>query len=306
MTKDGTMSKTRMQGVFAVATTPFGPGGEQQLDVLAQGVDRALAGGVDGILTQGATGEALALTAAERDAQVRATIETVDGRVPVVVGALAYRPEDVVELIDVAARAGAAAAMVTPPFYGGLAPEAAAAALDLVLERSQLPVMIYNNPPATGVDLLPEQLAPLRSRDTFWSIKETSGAATRVAELRRALGEDVEVFVGADGIALEGLLQGASGWVAASAYLAPASCARLWALAQAGDWNGAAALWRRLGVPLGQIEGSPAFISLIKQGLGALGLEQGPVRPPLPTSASDAVAEVVEAVTTLEQEAQHG
>lgn len=291
---------TTMQGVFAVSTTPFGPDGQQQLDVLAQGLERALEGGVDGILTQGATGEALALTAGERDAQVRATVETVAGRVPVVVGCMAYRPEDMAAQISAAAAAGASAAMITPPFYGGLDPEVAIAALDTVIERSELPVMVYNNPHSTGVDLLPEHLAGLHARDAFWSVKETSGAATRVAELRQALGDDVEVFVGADGIALEGFLQGASGWVAASAYLAPAQCARLWQLAAAGDWNEAAALWRRLSVPLGQIEGSPAFISVIKQGLTTLGLDQGPVRSPLPTADQALVAEVVAAVRELE------
>lgn len=289
-----------MQGVFAVSTTPFGPDGRQRPDVLAQGLQRALAAGVDGILTQGATGEALALSATEREEQVRATLDTVAGQVPVVVGCMAYRPEEMVQLIADAARAGASAAMITPPFYGGLAPEAAVAALDLVLERSELPVMVYNNPHSTGVDLMPEHLAGLRGRDAFWSVKETSGAATRVAELREALGDDVEVFVGADGIALEGFLQGASGWVAASAYLAPGPCVQLWQLAAAGDWTGAAALWRRLSVPLGQIEGSPAFISLIKQGLTALGLEQGPVRPPLPTADQELVDRVVAAVRELE------
>ena len=289
-----------------MTTTPFTPDGGQALDVLARGVERSLAAGVDGILTQGATGEALALTPEERGEQVRVTVETVAGRVPVVVGCMAYRPEDMTTLIERAATVGADAVMVTPPFYGGLDPETAVAALDRVVDRSALPVMVYNNPQATGVDLLPEHLAPLRVRDAFWSVKETSGAATRVAELRRALGEDVEVFVGADGIALEGFMQGATGWVAASAYLAPASCSRLWALAQAGDWNGAVDLWTRLGVPLGQIEGSSAFISLIKQGLGKLGLEHGPVRPPLPTAPPELVSEVVEAVTTLEQEDQHG
>lgn len=288
------------RGVFAVATTPFGSDGEQRLDILSQGLERAVSAGVDGILVQGATGEALALSPGEREAQIRTAIEVVDGRVPVVVGCMAYRPEDAAAQVRHAAEAGAAAAMITPPFYGGVEADVAVQALDLVLQRSELPIMVYNNPHSTGVDLLPEHLESLTARDTFWSVKETSGAATRVAELRRALGDDVEVFVGADGIALEGFLQGANGWVAASAYLAPSQCARLWQLSAAGDWNEAAALWRRLSVPLGQIEGSPAFISLIKQGLSALGLEQGPVRPPLPTAPQELVDDVVAALRALE------
>ena len=82
---------------------------------------------------------------------------------------------------------------------------------------------------------------------------------------------------------------GRSAMAGLTASLVPAA-----ALAQAGDWNGAVDLWTRLGVPLGQIEGSSAFISLIKQGLGKLGLEHGPVRPPLPTAPPELVSEVVE------------
>ncbi|MDO5696639.1 MAG: dihydrodipicolinate synthase family protein [Dermatophilus congolensis] len=291
-----------MQGVFAVPTTPYGAGGEPSPEVLTRGLERVLAAGVDGILTQGATGEALALTPAEREAQVRHTVEVVNGRVPVIVGCMAYRPDEMVTLIEQAAAAGAQGAMITPPFYGGLAPEVAVSALDSVLERSALPVMVYNNPHSTGVDMLPQHLEPLLARETFWSVKETSGAATRVLELRQALGDKVEVFVGADGIALEGFTQGATGWVAASAYLAPQSCVRLWSLAREGDWNGAVELWRRLATPLGLIEGSSAFISLIKGALDEFGIEQGPVRSPLPTAPAEEIAAVVEAVAAIEQE----
>lgn len=294
-----------MQGVFAVSTTPYDSEGHPALDKLTPGLERVLAAGVDGVLTQGATGEALALTPSERQAQVQHTVEVVDRRVPVVVGCMAYRPDDVVDLIAEAAVAGADAVMVTPPFYGGLAPEAAIAALDGVLQRSELPVMIYNNPHSTGVDLLPHHFRPLMAHSTFWSVKETSGGATRIRELRAVLGNEVEVFVGADGIAFEGFTQGASGWVAASAYLAPHACTRLWSLCRAGDWNRAVDLWNELSVPLGLIEASPAFISLIKESLGRFGLDQGQVRLPLPTATAADVAEVVEAIAVIEQETAH-
>src|SRR5699024_6240766 len=100
----------------------------------------------------GATGEALALDDRERETQIRGLLEIVDGRVPVVVGCMAYRPGDVSALIAQATQWGAAAAMVTPSFYGGLEPAAAVAALEPVIERAELPVMLYNNPHSTGVD----------------------------------------------------------------------------------------------------------------------------------------------------------
>src|SRR5699024_1638533 len=76
--------------------------------------------------------------------------------------------------------------------------------------------------------------------------------------------------------------QGASGWVAASAWLTPTRCVDLWRAADEERWGDAVQLWDGLAGPLGQIESDPAFISLIKRALGELGLEQGPVRPPLP------------------------
>lgn len=293
------MTTTPMGGVFAVATTPFGPDGQQDLDQLTSSTSRVLTAGVDGILTLGATGEALALSDAEREAQVRHLVEVVDGAVPVVVGCMAYRPQDVTTLIEQAASWGAAAAMVTPSFYGGLPAQAAVAALGPVLERSVLPVMVYNNPHSTGVDMLPEDLLPLREHESWWSIKETSGAATRVRELRTALGDDLQVFVGADGLALEGFTQGADGWVAASAWLTPTRCVELWRLASSGDWAGAVSAWDKLAGPLGQIEASPAFISLIKRSLGELGHEQGPVRTPLPTASDEDVQTLVSTLRGL-------
>ena len=293
------MTPTTMRGIFAVSTTPFGPDGQQDLDLYQTSVSRVLDAGVDGILALGATGEALALDDREREEQVRRLVEIVDGRVPVAVGCMAYRPDTVSRMIAEADHWGADGAMVTPSFYGGLQPADAVSALDRVLRASELPVMVYNNPDATGVDLTPEHLMALQKHESLWSVKETSGEATRVRELREALGDGVDVFVGADGLALEGFTQGASGWVAASAWLTPNRCVELWRAAHEQQWHDAVQLWDGLAGPLGQIEGEPAFISLIKRALGELGVEQGPVRPPLPTASDESLETLMSALNAL-------
>ncbi len=290
-----------MRGVFAVPTTPYTEDGDQNLDALGSRIEEVLDSGVTGLLGLGATGEALALDAAEREAQIKTIVSAVDGRAHVVIGCMAYTPAEMSAHITAAAERGADAVMVTPPFYGGLEPEAVIAALHPVLTASELPVMVYNNPHSTGTDLLPDHLASLTDTGRLWSVKETSGAATRIRELRSRLGEDTEIFVGADGIALEGFAQGASGWVAASAWLLPDHCQRLWGLAERGDWAGAVDLWRSLGPALGLIEDDSAFISLIKQALGRSGHEQGPVRPPLPTAGPEALATLLDAIAELER-----
>ncbi|MCU4298769.1 dihydrodipicolinate synthase family protein [Brevibacterium permense] len=290
-----------MRGVFAVPTTPYSDDGDQNLDALGGRIEEVLASGVTGLLGLGATGEALALSAAEREAQIKTIVSAVDGRAHVVIGCMAYTPAEMSAQVSDAAGWGADAVMVTPPFYGGLEPDAVIAALLPVLTASELPVMVYNNPHSTGTDLLPGHLAALQDTGRLWSVKETSGEATRTRELRSRLGDDTEIFVGADGIALEGFAQGASGWVAASAWLLPDHCQRLWALADSGDWAGAVELWRSLGHALGLIEGDSAFISLIKQALGRTGHKQGPVRPPLPTAGPDSLATLLDAIAELER-----
>ncbi len=293
-----------MNGVFAVPTTPFADDGSQNIEALTAGVQGVLETGVSGILALGATGEALSLTPQERETQVRAVVEAA-GDAHVVVGCMAYAPTEVRALIAQARQWGADAVMVTPPFYGGLEPDSAVAALHSIMSVADLPVMVYNNPHSTGTDLRPEHLATLLDTETFWSVKETSGGAARVRELRAALGDEVDVFVGADGIALEGFTQGASGWVAASAWLLPRPCQRLWELARDGNWVDAVDLWDRLAGPLGQIEDSPAFISLIKQTLSHRGVEQGPVRSPLPTAPPEVVEALLASIEELERSPAH-
>lgn len=294
------MTKT-MRGVFAVPTTPFDEDGTQNIAALTDRVEAVLDEGVEGILCLGATGEALALSDEERESQIRAIVGAAERRASVVVGCMAYTPERMSAYIANAQDWGADAVMITPPFYGGLEPDAAAAALHTVMTDSPLPVMVYNNPHSTGTDLLPEHLSALADTGRLWSVKETSGAAGRVRELRAELGDDVEVFVGADGIALEGFVQGASGWVAASAWLLPRECQTLWTHARDGNWAEAVELWNGLSAALAQIEDNPAFISLIKQALSRRGVEQGPVRPPLPTADGEALESLLSTISALEK-----
>lgn len=301
------MNSSLNRGVYAVATTPYLSTGEQNLEALDQGINRAIDAGVTGLLLLGATGEALALSPDERREQVAHAISTIAGRANVVVGCMGYTPEETLEQVKTAAELGAQAAMITPPFYGGLEPEAATEALRQVMVQSPLPILVYNNPHSTGVDLSPEHLASLVDTGTFWAVKETSGEALRVRELRAALdaegenGSQIEVFVGADGIALEGFTQGATGWVAASAWLLPNECQKLWQAVEAKDWTQAVGVWDLLAKPLGLIESSPAFISLLKQSLSRELVEQGPVRSPLPTATEEVVAELAEALEALKE-----
>lgn len=301
------MSFSLNRGVYVVATTPYLPNGEQNLEALEKGINRAIDAGVGGMLVLGATGEALSLSQQERETQIKHAVSVTAGQLDIVVGCMGYTPEEVLQQVKTADELGAQAAMITPPYYGGLEPAVATDALLQVMTQSPLPILVYNNPHSTGVDLTPDHLASLVDTGKLWAVKETSGEALRIRELRAALdaegeqGHEVEVFVGADGIALEGFTQGATGWVAASAWLLPNECQKLWHAAEIKDWTEAVKIWDLLAKPLGLIESSPAFISLLKQTLSHTLVEQGPVRAPLPTATEEAVKELAEALKALKE-----
>ena len=95
------------RGVYAVATTPYSPNGEQNFEALELGINRAIDAGVSGLLVLGATGEALALTSEEREAQIRHAVSVAAGQIDIVVGCMGYTPQEVLEQIKTAAELGA-------------------------------------------------------------------------------------------------------------------------------------------------------------------------------------------------------
>ena len=152
---------------------------------------------------------------------------------------------------------------------------------------ADLPVMIYNNPTASGTDLAPELLAELvREVPAVVALKETSGDARRIAELVN-LCPDVDVMVGGDDWALEGFCAGAAGWVSGVADVFPVQSVRLWDLCAAGDLEPARELYAEL-LPLARLDMTPKLVQYFKAALDELGIGGGPCRPPrLPLTAEE-------------------
>ena len=156
--------------------------------------------------------------------------------------------------------------------------------------------MAYNNPHASGTDLLPETLLRLVDAvDAVVAIKECSGDARRLAALL-AGGRDVEVLVGGDDWALEGFAAGATGWISGVASVAPEECVALHERVEAGDLEGARAIYRRL-LPLARFDMTPKLVQYFKAAMDAVGAVGGPCRPPrlpLTDAEGDALAEALE------------
>jgi 4-hydroxy-tetrahydrodipicolinate synthase len=174
--------------------------------------------------------------------------------------------------------------MCLPPVLYRGTPEELAAHFAAVAEAAGLPVMAYNNPEASGIDLTPETIAEIAAAvPGVVAVKECSGDARRIAALLGAT--ELEILVGGDDWALEGFAAGATGWVSGVANVAPAECVELFDAVNEGRLAEARELYQRL-LPLGRLDMTPWLVQYFKGAMDAVGLTGGRTRPPrLPLGA---------------------
>ena len=268
----------RFPGIIPAVVTPFDTSGALDLDALDANVAALLEGGVHGLVATGTMGEASSLTPDERRTVVEAIVRAAGGRVPVVVGASSGATATSAAYARDAADAGADALMLLPPLnYAGDAREVAAF-YAAVGEASGLPIMAYNNPAASGIDMTPDLVAALaREVDAVVAVKECSGDTRRIPALIAAT--DLEILVGGDDWALEGFAGGATGWVSGVANVVPQPCVELWEHVQAGRLEPAREVYQRM-LPLARLDMTPKLVQFFKAAMDDAGLVGGPCRPP--------------------------
>jgi dihydrodipicolinate synthase/N-acetylneuraminate lyase len=269
----------RFPGIIPAVTTPFDASGAIDGTALAGNLAALLDAGVHGIVATGTMGEAGSLSTAERRSVVEAVARAVDGRVPVIAGVSAGTPAAAIALAADAAEAGAVALMMLPPLgYRGDDDEIVAYYRS-VAGAAGLPLMAYNNPEASGTDMRTALLARLYEEvDAVVAVKECSGDARRIPALLDAA-PGLEVLVGGDDWALEGLCAGATGWVSGVADVAPADCVALYDACRGGDLDTARGIYRRL-LPISRFDMTPKLVQYFKAAMDEVGLAGGPCRPP--------------------------
>jgi 1-pyrroline-4-hydroxy-2-carboxylate deaminase len=266
----------RFPGIIPAVTTPFGAGGAIDHDALGRNVAALLDAGVHGFVATGTMGEAGSLSRAERAAVVATTVAGAGGA-PVIAGVSAATPAAAGDFAADAAAAGADAIMLLPPLgYRGDAREVVGF-YAAVGAAAGLPLVIYNNPEASGTDMGAELIARIAaSVEQAVAVKECSGDARRIAALADA---GLEILVGGDDWALEGFCAGATGWISGVADCAPAECVELYEACRAADLERARAIYARL-LPLARLDMTPKLVQYFKGAQDALGFTGGPVRPP--------------------------
>ena len=290
----------RFPGIIPAVTTPFDSSGAIDFDGLAANVAALLDAGVHGIVATGTMGEAGSLSTAERRSVVEAVARAVDGRVPVIAGVSAGTPAAAIALAADAAEAGAGALMMLPPLGYRADDDEIVAYYRSVTEAAGLPLMAYNNPEASGVDMGTALLARLYEEvDGVVAVKECSGDARRIPALIEAA-PDLEVLVGGDDWALEGFCAGATGWVSGVADVAPRDCVALYEACRAGELETARAIYRRL-LPLSRFDMTPKLVQYFKAALDEAGLVGGPCRPPRLALTDAERAALVDAMAVLRE-----
>lgn len=236
---------TQLQGVYTALATPFDTTGTRiDEGALRRLLDRTIEAGIDGIVPCGSTGEFSTLSPAERDRLVEVVSEHTAGRVPVVPQTGALSTAEVVRLSQSAQSRGAAAVMVVAPFYEPLTVDETFAFYRDVAASIDIPIMAYNLPAATGVDLNPDLMAELVDRvPNVKYVKDTSGDFTTAARLIHNLGDSVSVFVGWDALFLAALLEGAAGSVIGAANVVPCELVQIHRAVQRGDLDDAKRTW---------------------------------------------------------------
>jgi 4-hydroxy-tetrahydrodipicolinate synthase len=269
----------RFPGVIPAVTTPFDAHGEVDLDALRGNARSLLDAGLTGLVGNGTMGEAGSLSAAERRSVLEALVDAAGDRAIVTAGVSAQNPGAAVAYARDAEAAGVGALMLLPPLlYGGDEREVLAF-YAAVAATTELPIMAYNNPVASGgTDLLPGFLVRLRREvDAVVAVKECSGDARRIAAL--LADSDLEVLVGGDDWPLEGFAAGATGWVSGVANVAPDECVALLRAVTEGELETARELNARL-LPLGRLDMTPKLVQYFKAAQDAVGRVGGPCRPP--------------------------
>ena len=267
---------SEFHGVLPALITPFSEdGGALDTVALADNVDRLVAAGVGGLVPGGSTGEFTTLSNAERRQVTEVTIEAAAGRVPVVPGTGALSTRETVELSVHAERAGAAAVMVVPPFYDAPRWPELLAHYDAVADAISIPIVYYNLPGATGVELTAEQLREL----PISALKDTGGDAVAATELIQTDGPTL--LNGYDTLTFAALAAGVEAVIWGTASILPEQCVELHRLLIDDiDLPAARELWARLW-PLCRFLEGQSYSAAVKTACRLLGGTTGPVRAPL-------------------------
>ena len=222
-------------GSMVALVTPMHADGSVDWPSLEQLVEWHIEQGTQAIVSVGTTGESSTLGFREHDEVIEHTIDTVAGRIPVIAGTGGNATNEAIRLTRHAQRAGADACILVCPYYNKPSQEGLYRHFHAIAMAVDIPQILYNVPSRTGVDMLPETVARLAAIDNIVGLKEAKGSLERIHALIETCGDDLMIFSGDDGTAMQSMLVGGKGDISVTANVAPRLMRQMCEAAIAGD-----------------------------------------------------------------------
>ncbi|WP_374292841.1 4-hydroxy-tetrahydrodipicolinate synthase [Paenirhodobacter enshiensis] len=282
------------KGSFPALVTPF-KNGELDLDTLKKLIDWHVEQGSDGVVPVGTTGESPTLSHEEHNRVIEEVVKASAGRLKVIAGAGSNSTAEGIDLIRHAEAAGADAALVVTPYYNKPTQRGMIAHFTAVHDASTLPIVIYNIPGRSVVDMIPETMGELAKLPRIVGVKDATGDLSRVAKQRMTCGAEFIQLSGEDATAVGFNAMGGVGCISVTANVAPKLCAEMQAATLAGDYAKAVEYQDKL-MPLHIAIFLEPGVSGAKYAMSKLGLCSAEVRLPLTELSETTKAKIDEAM----------
>jgi len=268
-----------IQGSLPALVTPF-KNGALDLDTLKRLVEWHIAEGSHGFVPVGTTGESPTLSHAEHETVIEEVVKAVDGRRPVIAGTGSNNTVEAVRFMQQAEKVGADAALVVTPYYNKPTQAGMIAHFTALHDCCKLPIIIYNIPGRSAVDMLPDTMGELAKLPRIIGVKDATADLSRVPKQRITCGADFLQLSGEDGTALGFNAHGGRGCISVTANVAPRLCAEFQEATLAGDYAKALDLQDRL-MPLHIAIFLEPGVAGAKYAMSRLGLCENELRTPL-------------------------
>ncbi len=288
------------RGAFTALATPF-RNGSLDVEALKELVETQIAGGIDGLVPCGTTGESPTLSHKEHIQVVEVVVDAAAGRVPIIAGAGSNNTTEAIEMAQACKTLGVDATLQVMPYYNKPSQQGMREHILRVVEASKVPAVLYNVPSRTVVDLQPQSVEALAEHELVVGIKEATGDMARALEIRERCGPDFALLSGDDFTLLPFLATGGDGVISVSSNIVPGLFSRLCAAVAEGKLGEARELQYRV-QPLNRAMFSASNPGPLKAALAKLGITSDEVRSPLlpVTEGKPAFAQVMDALRGLE------
>ena len=274
------------KGVFPALLTPFNEKEELDLDMFEKNLAAQVAAGVHGIIIGGSLGEASTITEKEKEELVEFSVEYLNENIPVILNIAESTTRDAVQQAANARKWGADGIMLLPPMRYKTDDRETITYFKKVAESTDLPIMIYNNPPDYKIDTRPDMFDELVECENITALKESSRDVTNLARMKNRFGDRFKILCGVDTLAMEELCLGADGWVAGLVDAFPKETVAIYNLVKAGKIDEATKIYRWF-MPLLELDIHSKLVQYIKLAATQTGIGSEYVRAPRLTLAGE-------------------